>query len=142
MAGSASLLWVVAGIVGLIAVTPELDKAVAPGPAAQQDTGFSIARAPDGQFYAPAHAGGQTLRMMIDPGAPQVLLSRIDAERLGLEVKPGFTPAALPRLRVGPHEVKQVEVVIAPDLPVSLLGDSFLSRLGGIDVRRDRIFLR
>ncbi|HEY0115388.1 MAG TPA: retroviral-like aspartic protease family protein [Allosphingosinicella sp.] len=141
MAGSASLLWVAAGLVGLVTVAPELDRALEPG-GASHSTGFAIARAPDGQFYTEAKAGDVPLRLLVDPGAETVLLSGEDAARMGLEVKPGFTPVTLPAIAVGPYEVQRVEAVIAPDLPVSLLGRSFLSRLAAVDVERERMVLR
>ena len=141
MAGSASLLWVVAGLAGLLTVAPELDRAIEPA-TAPAGGGFTIDRSPDGQFYTQAHAGGAALRLMVDPGAEQVLLSAPDAERLGLEVRPGFTPLTLPVLTVGPFQLQQVEAAIAPDLPVSLLGRSYLSRVGSWDVQGMRMVLR
>lgn len=136
------MLWILAGLVGLVTVAPGLDQAIEPGSAAESDGGFVIPRAPDGQFYTEARAGEQALRLMVDPGAEQVLISGTDAEQMGLEVKPGFTPVTLPKLAVGPFEVKQVEAVIAPDLPVSLLGRSYLSRLARLDVESERMVLR
>jgi aspartyl protease family protein len=141
MAGSASLLWVAAGLVGLVTVAPELDRALEPG-GTSHSSGFAIPRAPDGQFYTEAKAGDVPLRLLVDPGAETVLLSGEDAARMGLEVTPGFTPVTLPVIAVGPYEVQRVEAVIAPDLPVSLLGRSFLSRLAAVDVERERMVLR
>lgn len=142
MAGSASLLWVMAGLVGLVTVAPRLDEAIQPSPSTAIEGGFVIARAPDGQFYTQARTEGATFRLMVDPGAEQVLLSRADAESLGLEVKRGFTPVTLAKLSVGSFELERVEAVIAPDLPVSLLGRSYLSRLSNVDVASDRMVLR
>jgi aspartyl protease family protein len=142
MAGSASLLWVVAGIVGLITVAPELDGAMAPASEAPEAAGFAIERARDGQFYTDAMAGSASIRMMVDPGADRVLLAAVDAQRLGFEVTPTFTPVVIADLAVGPHRFKDVAAVIAPDLPVSLLGRSFLSRLPRVKIQRDNMVLR
>lgn len=142
MAGSASLLWVLAGFAGLATVAPRLDEAIEPKSASEAASGFSIERAPDGQFYAEGAVGSVAVRLMVDQGADKVLLAKDDAERLGFEVKPGFTAITLPALSVGPHRLRDVEAVIAPDLPVSLLGRSFLARLSGVEVRRDRLTLR
>jgi aspartyl protease family protein len=136
------LLWVLAGVVSLITVAPELDKAISPKPSDPVGARLVVGRAPDGQFYTQATAGGQPLRMMIDPGAERVLLSARDAEQLGLELKPGFTPVVLDSLAVQGIELKRVEAVIAPNLPVSLLGRSYLSRLGSVGVESDRMVLR
>lgn len=139
MAGSASLLWSIAGLVGLVTVAPKLDEAV--GPAPRQTAGFAIERAPDGQFYADAKIGEAMVRMMVDPRADKVLLSGDDARILGIASDARFTPVTLERLSVGPYSIDGVEAVVAPDLPVSLLGRSYLARLKSVAVERERMIL-
>ncbi len=134
------MLGIAAGLIGLATVLPDLGSSSASPSAASG--GYAIARAPDGQYYTDGRAGGATLRFLVDPGSDRVLIAGADAERMGLEVGPGFTPIVLPRLAVGPHERTQVAAVIAPDLPVSLLGRSFLSRLDGAAVEDGRMVLR
>jgi aspartyl protease family protein len=128
-------------VVGLITVAPELDQALEPSSQPEQPGRFVIDRAPDGQFYTQGQAGGETIRLMVDPGAEQVLLSAGDAERLGFKSGEGFTRITLPALSVGPVHASQVVAVIAPDLPVSLLGRSFLSRME-VEVGPERMVLR
>jgi aspartyl protease family protein len=142
MAGSLSVLGIVAGLIGLAALVPAPDSAVDPAAPGAHSPGFEIPRAADGQFYADAKVGHVPIRFLVDPGADRVLIAGPDAARLGLPVRPGFTPVTLPRLVLGPHQARQVSAVIAPDLPVSLLGRSFLSRLHAAEAEGGRMILR
>jgi len=141
MAGSVPLLVAAAGLIGLLTVAPELERAVEGG-RAEASEGHSLKRAPDGQFYTEGSAGGVPVRFLVDPGSDMVLIAGPDAARLGIARQEGFAPVTLPRLAVGPHELTQVRAVIAPDLPVSLLGRSFLDRLAAAEVDGDRMILR
>ena len=131
---------IAAGLIGLAALLPDLGSSL-PRPEIASG-GYAVARAPDGQYYANGKAGGASVRFLIDPGSDRVLIAGADAARMGLEVGPGFTPIILPRLAIGPHERRQVPAVVAPDLPVSLLGRSFLSRLESAGVENGRMVLR
>ncbi len=143
MAGSIPLLWIAAGLIGLVSVAPQIEEVVdASASGAEAADGFSIPRAGDGQFYTEGRAGEITLRFLVDEGSDTVLLAGPDAARLGIAAGPGVEPVTIKRLAVGPHEFTDVQAVVAPDLPVSLLGRSFLDRLGGADVRGDRMVLR
>ena len=142
MAGSGSLLWYAAGLVGLISLTPALDQAApAPESKAVVAGGFTILRAPDGQFYTDVNIGAERVRMLVDPGASTVLLTPDDAARLGIAAGDGFTPVTLPTLALGPIGAASVDAVVAPDLPVSLLGRSFLDKVA-VSVDSERMVLR
>ena len=142
MAGSGSLLWYAAGLVGLVSLTPALDQAApAPESAAVTSGGFTILRAPDGQFYTDVSIGSETVRMLVDPGASTVLLTPDDAARLGIHPGDGFTPVTLPTLALGPIGAASIDAVVAPDLPVSLLGRSFLDKVS-VSVDSERMVLR
>ena len=142
MAGSGSLLWYAAGLVGLVSLTPALDKA-APAPQSSQRAagGFTILRAPDGQFYTDVNIGAERVRMLVDPGASTVLLTPDDAARLGIHSGDGFTPVTLPTLAIGPIGAASIDAVVAPDLPVSLLGRAFLDKVS-VSVDSERMVLR
>jgi aspartyl protease family protein len=134
------LFGIAAGLIGLATLVPDLDTPSSNPPA--DSGGYAIARAPDGQYYTDGRTGGATLRFLVDPRSDRVLIAGADAKRMGLKVGPGFTPVILPRLAIGPHERTQVAATIAPDLPVSLLGRSFLSRLEGAAIEHGRMVLR
>ena len=116
-----------------------------------------IDRAPDGHFYTDASVNGTTIRFMIDTGASSVALSKADAERVGLQFfDSDFTetgrgaggdialkPVTLDRVAVENIEATDVPgVIIAGDGNISLLGQSWLSRVGTVTIEGDQMVLR
>lgn len=114
-------------------------------------------RAPDGHFYANTMVNGATVRMMVDTGASSVALNRADAQAAGIAFGNGdFTergrgaggvialkPVTLDRVGIGPIEAHRVDgVVVDGALDVSLLGQSWLSRIGHVAIEGDRMILR
>lgn len=103
-----------------------------------------VRRAADGHYWAEARIDGRPVRLMVDTGATRVVLTRADAERLGLDV-PGHAfsttmttaagpvraaPVRLKTVAVAGARVEQVEaLVVEAGLPHSLLGMSYLGRL-------------
>ncbi len=123
---------------------------------AESDRGISFRARRDGHFVIEALADGIPLRMMVDTGASDVVLSPADAGRLGIDtsslafVRPYETangvvlgaPVTLGQLRIGPVVVANLRAsVIGTPLETSLLGMSFLSRTGGWEVRGDSLTL-
>jgi len=123
---------------------------------AASDT-VTLQREPDGHFYTIANVNGTPIRFMIDTGASSVALSRADAQQAGMffsendfnEVGRGaggeiaLRPVKLDRVAVGTIEARDVQgVVIGGEGDMSLLGQSFLSRLGGVSIEGDTMVLR
>ena len=117
----------------------------------------SVVRSADGHYWAEATVEGRPMRMLVDTGASVVTLSRADAERLGVRLKPhdfnqtlntasGQVPAArvlLTSLSVAGVEMTSVEaLVVDRDMPAALLGMSFLGRLSAFEARPDGLILR
>jgi len=115
-----------------------------------------IARSPDGHFYTDALVNGSTVRFMIDTGATSIALMRSDADRIGLGAPDeAFTatamgaggaiavrPITLDRVAVGSLEATGVDgAVVRQGLGVSLLGQSWLSRLRSVKIEGDRMTL-
>lgn len=137
------MLWIACGLVGLATVAPRVEDLVeAPRPQAVAADEVAIPRAPDGQFYADIRIGDVMIQVLVDAGAEHMLLAGDDARRLGLPGGAGFAPVVLPRVAIGSLAKEQVAAVIAPDLPVSLLGRSYLSRLSAVAIEPDRMILR
>lgn len=118
---------------------------------------FSTTRAADGHFYADVRINGATSRMLIDTGATRVVLTRADAQRAGIQARPGdFTataqtaggqialkPVTIDRMALGPVDSRNVAAMVAEsDLPVSLLGQSFLERVGTVEISGNELRLR
>ena len=117
---------------------------------------FAIPRADDGHFYADVTIGGTSASMLVDTGATTVALTGADAEAMGLvwndaEVRPVAkgaggdvygVPVTLDSVQLGEFEAKGVAAVIVPEgLGISLLGQSFLSRIGRVEMEQDRMVL-
>ncbi|CAN5232222.1 hypothetical protein BH09PSE3_BH09PSE3_12540 [soil metagenome] len=114
-------------------------------------------RAPDGHFYADAIINGAHIHVLVDTGASTVALTRADAQAAGVQFSPGeFTgtaqtaggnvslkPITLDRVGIGPVEVRTVDaVVVDSTMNVSLLGQSWLRRVGNVQIAGDRMVLR
>ena len=113
-----------------------------------------IARAPDGHFYLDAQVNGAQVHFLIDTGASMVALTPDDAQRAGIAlpseraVAQGasgaveIVPVTIDRIAAGPLEARDVPGAVARELPISLLGQSFLSRVGNVQISGDRMVLR
>ena len=113
-----------------------------------------LQRGPDGHFYADAQVNGTTIRFMVDTGASVVVLSAADAQRAGIQLPSErsmamgvggpveITPVTLDRIAIGGIEARDVQAAVTDELPVSLLGQSYLQRLGSVEIHGDTMVLR
>lgn len=114
-----------------------------------------ILRDSQGQFHLNVDVGGEPVRFLVDTGADVVALTEDDAERLGLRPDPSeyrpmlqtasgtgmAAPVEIDRLTIGGRDLTGVDAVVVPDLPVSLLGQSALRRLGSVTLKGDRLLI-
>jgi aspartyl protease family protein len=124
----------------------------------QEETGQVIlARQADGHFYANADVDGNDVRFLIDTGASGIALTGADADALAIPwdetdlvlVGRGVSGDVygkhiiLKSVRVGDFEVRDVPAAIIPNgLDVSLLGQSFLGKIGTVNIAGDRMTLQ
>ena len=116
-----------------------------------------LTRSADGHYYAPGNADGAALRFLVDTGATVVALTQSDAELLGYFLNPGELTVVghavngevrgksivIKRLSIGDIAAENVPAVIIPDgLRVSLLGQSFLSRVAHVTISDNRMTLK
>jgi aspartyl protease family protein len=101
-----------------------------------------------GMFIAEGAINGVAMRFMVDTGATYVSMSANDAARLGIDFRKGRPVVmqtangrvmsylvTLDRVRLGQIELAGVEGVVGDaDMPIVLLGMSFLNRL---EMQRD-----
>lgn len=124
------------------------------GSVANGEISFPAGR--NGHFFIEASVNGEPVRFLVDTGASSVALSQTDARRLGFAPEtltfdqPTQTangPALSARVRldrvaVGPVVVEDVRATVSnANLNQSLLGMSFLSRIGGYRVEAGRLIL-
>ncbi len=138
-------------------------KSLAMAEAAEQSGGSRgsgealLRRSGDSHFYADADIDGTNIRVLVDSGASVVALTRADAEAIGIDVDRlpiggtartagGDVPmrvVTLESIDVDGVEVRNVQAaVIDANVGVSLLGQSYLSRLATVNVEGDTMTLR
>jgi len=113
-----------------------------------------IVRAADGHFYADAMVNGAPVHFLIDTGASMVALTPADAQRAGIALPAErataqgaggaieVIPVVIERIAIGPLEARGVRGAVARELPISLLGQSFLGQVGRVEIEGDRMTLR
>jgi aspartyl protease family protein len=122
--------------------------------------GNEVSLAPDrsGHYRADVEVFGRRIRMLVDTGATIVALTSEDADALGVRPMPadyqislstanGMVQAAairLSQIRIGTIAAQDVAAVVMPPgvMQESLLGMSFLRRLGGFEVADGKLILK
>ena len=115
-----------------------------------------LPREADGHFYADVVVDGASAHMLVDTGATTVALTGEDAEAMGLswtdaDVQPVARGAngtvygvavMLDHVQLGELEATGVEAIVVPEgLGISLLGQSFLSKIQRVEMDQDRMVL-
>ena len=115
-----------------------------------------LPRADDGHFYADVTVNGTSARMLVDTGATPVALTADDARAMGLswsesDVQPVAkgangvvygVPVTLDQVQLGDLEARSVAaIVVTEGLEISLLGQSFLSKIERVEMEQDRMVL-
>lgn len=123
------------------------------GGAAEGGSSIVLPMGSGGHFSAAGSINGKQVTFLVDTGATSVALSQSEANRIGLDWKrgrPGLSQTAngtvpvyavnLTSVRVGDVEIANVAGVVVPsDMPMVLLGNSFLNRF---NMRRDNDVMR
>jgi aspartyl protease family protein len=115
-----------------------------------------LERKPNGHFYVTADVNGAPINFIVDTGASVIALTEEDARSAGLEFSSSeFEPVArtasgvakgkivtLPKVSIDGKEVMEVEAMILEGAEISLLGQSYLARISGVQMNGDRMVLR
>ena len=124
---------------------------------AEGETELVIARGRDGHFQLDALANGAEIRLLVDTGASDTVLTVRDAERAGIDSSAltfnraadtangiaYYADATLDSLEIGPWRLSNVDVGVMQDraLGTSLLGMSTIDRFAGVRIEGDRMVL-
>ncbi len=143
-------------VIRMPSAAPGAGAASANGPTIVEDGPGAVAwRGRSGTFELRASINGETLPMIVDTGASAVSIRAEDAERAGIDVSrlrytlrtqtangtSAVAPVIIQTLQIGSIIENNVPAVVArPNaLPANLLGQTFLSRLRGYTVEKDRV---
>jgi aspartyl protease family protein len=120
-------------------------------------TAAHVVRGADGHYWADARIEDRSIRLMVDTGASQVVLTRSDADRLGLDLPDAAFSSTITTasgqvraasvnraaVSVAGARVEKVEaLVVEQGLPHSLLGMSYLGRLSGFSATPTQLTLQ
>jgi aspartyl protease family protein len=109
-----------------------------------------------GHFFVTADINGAQIRFLVDTGASAVALTEADARAVGLQFSSAeFEPVArtangvargkfvtLPKVSIEGKDVTEVDAMIVEDAGISLLGQSYLARITGVQMNGDTMVLR
>ena len=115
-----------------------------------------VRRSPNGHFYVTALVNGQPVRFVVDTGATTVALTVEDARRAGVRFDPASFEVIgqgaagpvrgqqthLSSVELDGKERLHVRAAVLEGADISLLGQSYLSRLGSIQMQGDMMVLR
>lgn len=115
---------------------------------------ITLQREADGHFYANVDVNYGKVRFLVDTGATMVALTGDDARELGFswnedELQPVARGASgevrgkqvmIEKMQIGNFQANNVRAAIIPEgLDVSLLGQTFLARVGSVNIKDDRM---
>lgn len=145
------------GVIAGYGMWGDIRQTVAPRQMVQADAGLiEVPRQPDGHFYLTVEVNGTPVDFVVDTGASDVVLSRADAARVGLDPDAlAYTgraltangtvqtaPVRLDSLRLGPYEDTRVRASVnGGEMDGSLLGMSYLERFARIEISGGRLVL-
>ncbi len=138
--------------------TPDTPPVTADNHDASTGPGATLSPDGNGHFRAATLVNGQSVTMIVDTGASNVVLTEADARMIGISpassqfsgsaTTAGGTvkvaPVTLDRVAVNGIERRNVAAVVAQGsaLPASLLGQSYLSRLGEVRIANGQMTLQ
>lgn len=135
-----------------VASTPEPTESSAEQPL-QSAHKVTIQRGSDSHFRTTVEINGTPIQMLVDSGATSIALTRKDAERIGIftggdsdfsasaQTAGGtirIKPVRLERVAVGGLERRDIDAAVM-DMGdgMSLLGQSYLSKIGSVSIKDD-----
>lgn len=145
------------GVVAAAGLWSDIRRDVMPGLATfDGESRVEVPRAADGHYYLTVKVNGAPVRFVVDTGATDVVLTRKDAERAGIDlsglafVNEAHTangvvrtaPVRLDEMQLGPILDRRVRAFVNEgEMRESLLGMGYLNRFGRIEVTGNRMIL-
>jgi aspartyl protease family protein len=144
------------GAIASIGLWTDIRSDVAPRAAVLEDGRIEIPRGPDGHYHLTLRLNGTPVAFIVDTGASDLVLSRRDAERIGLDpARLAFTGQAMTAngtVRTAGARIDTVELggvternvrasVTDGEMVGSLLGMRYLDRFARIEISGNRMLL-
>lgn len=150
-------LWglILLGAVAVVGLWDDIRHTVAPVQRVQNGV-IEVPRAPDGHYYVTAGVNGTPIRMILDTGATDMVLSREDAEAAGIDLAGltyfGQAATANGRVRIAPVRLDSIELgpvvdrnfrayVSEGEMPGSLMGMAYLQNFSKIEIKDGALVL-
>lgn len=145
-------IWVLIfiGAIGAVGLWGDIQDDLYPNQTRFEDSGqITVPRSRDGHYYLTLELNGAPTQFIVDTGATDMVLTRIDAAAAGLDPDTlnyfgrAFTangevrtaPVRLDTVVIGPHEDRNVSAVVNDgQMEQSLLGMGYLQRWGKIEI--------
>lgn len=155
----AALVWglLFIGVIGAYGLWNDIRDDILPRQSVISETGqIAVPRGPDGHFYLTLDLNGEPVRFVVDTGATDIVLTRTDAARAGIDpeslVFSGRAFTANGEVRTASARIglialedladRNVRVrITAGEMDTSLLGMSYLGRFQRIEITGDRLLL-
>lgn len=149
-------LLIFVGVIGALGLWEDIQRDVTNRQAFISDTMVEVPRSPDGHYYLTLEINDVPVRFVIDTGASQMVLSRSDAERVGIDPETlGFfgsastangvvrtAPVILDRVSLGQIIDRQMPAVVnGGEMRNSLLGMTYLGQFDRIEITGDELLL-
>ncbi|MBK5945417.1 aspartyl protease [Rhodobacter veldkampii DSM 11550] len=151
-------IWVLIflGVVAAVGLWGDIRRDIAPRQAVMEGGRVELPVAADGHFYLLAEVNGVTVRFVVDTGASDIVLTRRDAARVGLDPDGlsyfGQANTANGRVVTAPVRIAEFAlggivdrdlraVVNGGEMDGSLLGMAYLNRFSRLELSRDRMVL-
>ena len=145
------------GAIAVVGLWGDIRQTVAPSQNVVADSGqIEVPRAPDGHYYLTAESNGEPVRFVVDTGATQIVLTKEDARRAGLDLdglvylgrantangEVRTAPVRLDRVTIGPIEDSNVRAVVNDGvMEGSLLGMEYLQRFSSVEIGGGKLVL-
>ncbi|WP_026198447.1 retropepsin-like aspartic protease family protein [Wenxinia marina] len=154
----ALMLWalIFVGVIAAYGMWSDIRGTVAPGQQLLADGRIEAPLGRDGHYHLTADVNGVPVKFVVDTGASEIVLSREDAARVGLDpatldywgaaqTANGMVrtaPVQLDEIRLGPIVDDGVAAVVNDgNLDFSLLGMGYLNRFAHIEISGGRLIL-
>lgn len=154
-----ALLWVIIflGAIGISAMWDDISGELTQRQTRFTDETIEVPKGPDNHFHLTLDINSVPVNFLVDTGASQVVLTKEDARRVGLDPDTlafiGSAMTANGEVATAPVRLETVDLgdirdtrvrasVNGGEMNSSLLGMSYLSRFESIEIRRDVLILR